>query len=257
MRAVRLCLAGVIVASLVVLVGGSARAGGGTWELDGRPTGEAYYEPGSTMTATADIYLWPDGKGRNDQGAFHAGPEHGPFFFYVAKSTEGRWGPFPPPLPEDAILVGEVNFERRDEVTWDASGTFTLPHLDPGDYSLLHCNDPCTRQLGDIMSTPFSVVASEREGELLQVTRDLERRADDYLLRIERLERALNSHRTVENTKIEALQKDLRRLANDLTRLKRFQDADESRVLEGSLGAGAALTAAGAAWLALRRRGNL
>ncbi len=133
--------------------------------------------------------------------------------------------------------------------------TFTVPEVEPGDYRLLHCNDPCTTSLGDIMTTPLTVAATHGEGELLVETRQLEQRADEYLFRIKRLERALKDHREERHgAKIEALRDQISKLA---ARVELLDNRPESRVLEGSLGAGAALTASGAAWWALRRRRDL
>ena len=244
MRAVRLSLIGVIVASVVVLVVGSARAGGAMWDFNDKQHYEIAFVPGDTVEASTSVWI-----SARDLGQ----PEDGPYHGYLVKPSEE--GPWPPPVPEGAIYLGEITIEERTQDHGTARLTFTVPDVEPGDYRLLHCNDPCTTSLGDIMTTPFTVAATQGEGELLVETRSLEQRADEYLFRIKRLERALKDHKEEQHgAKIEALLDEVSKLA---ARIAVLEEVPESRVLEGSLGAGAALTASGAAWWALRRRRNL
>lgn len=244
MRVVRLSLLGVIVASVVVLVGGSARAGGATWDFNGKQHYEIAFVAGDTVEASTSVWISAPDLGRPDDGPFHG---------YLVRPTEE--GPWPPPVPDDAIYLGEITIEEHTEHLGTARLTFTVPDVEPGDYSLLHCNDPCTTSLGDIMTTRFTVAATQGEGELLVETRQLEQRADEYLFRIKRLEQALKDHKEERHgAKIEALHDEVSKLA---AQVEALGERPESRVLEGSLGAGAALTASGAAWWALRRRKNL
>ena len=246
MRAARLCLAGVIVVCAVLLIAAPAQAGGQLWDLDGQPSGQAYYEPGSTMTARGGVYLW-DGRGRNDRGAYHAGPEHGPFHFYISKMDDGvGWGPYAPPLPKDAQLMGDVVLEQRDETTWDASGSFTLPDLAPGNYMLHHCNDPCTRQLSDIMSTPFTVIADVEQAPLWRRLEDTQQKlrerseeVETLQLRIDQLSDQMGNSSGRVRDEVESMRSELSALRREIKELR----ADRSSgIAQGSL-AGLALGA--------------
>ena len=252
MPAARLCLAGILICA-VLLIAAPAQAGGQLWDLDGQPSGQAYYEPGSTMTARGGLYLWPDGRGRNDRGAHYAGPEHGPFNFYVSKTAApDGWGPHAPPLPKDAQLVGEVIFKRRDDVTWDVSGTFALPDLAPGNYMLHHCNDPCTRQLGDIMSTPFTVIEDVDQAPLWKrleaAQQKLRERSEDIRtlqLRIDQLSDQMGNSSGRVRDEVESMRTELRSMRQEI---KDLRSQRGSGIAHGSLAGLALGTLLLAAW---------
>jgi hypothetical protein len=124
---------------------------------------------------------------------------------------------YPPPLPENALYVGDVVFsDTDDQQVMDVTLDFVMPDLEPGEYYLLHCNDPCSRQIGDTMSTAITVVADqgqaflasrmyrqdrvlfnlryrarEEMNNLRGVTGRLERTVDSMELKIASLERRL------------------------------------------------------------------
>jgi hypothetical protein len=106
--------------------------------------------------------LWLDGvEDHGDQDIFWAGPEEGPFYGYIVPAHPID-DAFPPPLPDNALYVGEVVFSGTDDSQiMDVNLDFVLPDLEPGEYYLLHCNDPCTRQIGDTMSTRITVVEDQ------------------------------------------------------------------------------------------------
>lgn len=244
MRAVRLCLIGVIVASVVVLVGGSARAGGAMWDFNGKQHYEIAFVPGDTVEASTSVWIAADDLGR---------PEHGPFYGYLVRPTSD--GPWPPPVPDDATYLGEIALDEPYSKTHTVARlTFMVPEVEPGDYRLLHCNDPCETSLGDIMTTPITITATEGEGTLLIATRALEQRVEILEFRADRLESALKMRRKVENVNIATLRGQLATLA---ARVDDLQEVPESRVIEGSVGVGAALAAAGLFWVARRRRASM
>jgi hypothetical protein len=116
------------------------------------------------------------GDGRGD--LFWAGPEQGPFFGYLVSeadhSTKDEY--FPPPVPQGAIPVGEVTFSDVDGGVVRVSLDFVMPDVPPGEYLLIHCNDPCDRQIGDLMTTPLTVVGDEGQAFLAASLDRLERR---------------------------------------------------------------------------------
>jgi hypothetical protein len=62
-----------------------------------------------------------------------------------------------PQIPDDAVRVGEVHISKEpfpSNTTYlvdVASAEFVVPDLPPGPYYLVHCNDPCTAALGDLL----------------------------------------------------------------------------------------------------------
>jgi hypothetical protein len=123
-----------VVAFLAVTVlaaGGVASAGGSSWSLD-----REHYQPGDTAFAWAAI-AWAHNPSLGT-------PEEGPYFASIV--------PFPetPPAPTSEAIqvpVGEVQVFLEPygdgPVRFGphhAEITFTVPHLPPGRYGLVHAN---------------------------------------------------------------------------------------------------------------------
>lgn len=133
----------IVVTALVVLsVAATAQAGGSVWHFEG------YHEPGETVESTTSI-AW----GHPDLGS----PSDGPFFLYLAPQDLElqKW----PSIPEEAMLVGIVEAHEGPYVGSDgelygphhAVARFEIPDVPPGVYQILHCNEPCTSTLADIV----------------------------------------------------------------------------------------------------------
>ena len=121
--------------TLVGLLGSVAMAGGATWSFDG------YYRPGEVVRSSTTAE-W----GHNpDLGT----PEDGPFFVYLSNDEDvSSW----PGVNTDWMLVGfvEVNWTRLASRAI-ATARFEIPDIEPGEYHVFHCNDPCTTTLGDVV----------------------------------------------------------------------------------------------------------
>ena len=177
MRAKRLIATLTMIAAALLLPIPQAGAGGGSWLMfEGQdPNSEPVLAWGEHVHATAGLSLNNVVSGKRRGGAW-AGPDQGPFFGYIAARKDVNWGPFPPPLPDDAVLVGQVVFSKTsDSRVMDLTLDFVMPELEPGYYSLLHCNDPCTRQIGDTMSTAFTVVEDRGQVFVASVVNRIDR----------------------------------------------------------------------------------
>lgn len=161
MRVWKGILAAGIVASAVLLGANPAGAGGGTWVFEGQHrNSDPVLVSGERVRAT--VLLWLKGVVGEKKGAYWAGPQHGPFYAYISPSDPNGPGDYAPPLPQGALLVGEVGWEEtKDPGVLEAVLEFTVPELRPGHYVLDHCNDPCTRQIGDTWTTRVTIVGSE------------------------------------------------------------------------------------------------
>jgi hypothetical protein len=136
----------------------AALAGGSfvTWE-------KGAYAPGETVRGTTTF-----GKGCCNRGV----PQDGPFYVYLYHSVEGSEIP---PLPPDAVLVGAIEIEGNAS-PWTATYELVVPlNTPPGEYDVVHCNDPCTKMLGDLVE-PQLVVANDPEVRQWGRLRWLERR---------------------------------------------------------------------------------
>jgi hypothetical protein len=99
------------------------------------------------------------------------------------------------------MMVGEVRFtETKDPQVLDVSLDFVMPELQPGYYTLHHCNDPCTRQIGATMSTPITGV--EDRGQALLAARV--ERLDSQILRFQPRLRNVIDRRRSENIGLES-----------------------------------------------------
>ena len=169
-----------------------AWAGGSfvTWE-------KGAYAPGETVRGTTTF-----GKGCCKRGV----PADGPFYIYLYHSVEGTEIP---PLPPDAVGVGEIVIEG-ERSPWTATYSFVVPaDTPPGEYDVVHCNDPCTKMLGDLLE-PHLVVANDPEVRQWGRLRWLERRvfgtSDRQRRDIEHLRRDFSYERAEVTDRIEALE---------------------------------------------------
>ena len=165
------------IAATAVLVGASpAVAGGGTWVFEGQHrNSDPVLVSGERVRAT--VLLWLKGVVGEKKGAYWAGPQHGPFYAYISPSDPNGPGDYAPPLPKDALLVGEVRWEEtKDPGVLEAVLEFTVPELPPGHYVLDHCNDPCTRQIGDTWTTRIKIVGTEDDAFLARSIGHIETR---------------------------------------------------------------------------------
>ncbi len=131
--------------ALLMMVGAPpASAGGSVWE-----TIPATVTVGDSVTVWAAVaWAHNDSLGTPDDGPYHA---------YLRKSdgSDDDWAySF---IPDDAMWVAEVEVVLGPYDTGartvgpnHAIFEFVVPDLAPGEYSILHCNDPCTTPLGDI-----------------------------------------------------------------------------------------------------------
>lgn len=129
---------------MVISAGTAVWAGGAVWEFEG------YHRPGDVVESTTAV-AW----GHNPTlGA----PEDGPYLVYLAPNdlVPMEW----PGVPEEAILVGAVEVhtgpywpegEELEMGPHHATARFEIPDVAAGSYQVLHCNDPCTTTLGDII----------------------------------------------------------------------------------------------------------
>lgn len=134
--------------ALVVLAVGlwarPAQAGGSVWKFDAER-----YRPGERAFAWAAV-AW-------EHSPTLGTPEDGPYFVYLAPSEPGTPSPPWPPIPSDAVRVAEVVVDLEP---YDAGGVkygphhatieFTVPDLPAGQYTVMHCNSPCTTTFGDV-----------------------------------------------------------------------------------------------------------
>lgn len=192
---------GLVLSSMIIvatlLPAAPARAGGATWEFEGLDE-EPIFAWGEQVHARGGLWLKSVVPGDRRGGAW-AGPQHGPFFGYLVPTPKRGWGPNPPPLPADAMLVGQVTFaETADPDVMDYRLAFVMPEVEPGRYSLLHCNDPCTRQIGDMMTTPITVVEDSGERFIVGAIDDVDRALFTMRYRVSnRVNRALRDLREV------------------------------------------------------------
>lgn len=127
---------------LVLPIGVIVWAGGAVWEFEG------YQRPGDHIESTTAVQ-W-------EHNSMLGKPEDGPFLVYLAPNelVPQVW----PGLPEEALLVGVVEVRTGPYTSGGYSmgphhavARFEIPDVPAGTYQILHCNDPCTTTLGDII----------------------------------------------------------------------------------------------------------
>lgn len=190
----------VVGVALVIAVAGPARAGGALLDFD-----QDFYVAGDEVRASSVVWL------RSSLGRM----EDGPYFAYLHEAVPD----YPPPLPDNALRVAPVEIvERPTGEHGDASAEFVMPPVAPGRYLLTFCNDPCTKTLGDIMSTEVVVASSESEGGILMVQ-------DQLRFRLRSLHARVKTHvlgpeaRSLES-RVEALEKKVDRLVAEVDELR-------------------------------------
>jgi LPXTG-motif cell wall-anchored protein len=149
--------------------------GGAYLDLD-----RTHYLPGQTAHAEGYVYV-----PRAKQHLF----ERGPFYLYVTQERnpliEGR------PIPERAVRVGTVSIDREGGKEFELSASFVVPQLDGESYALAVCNEPCTISgFRESLTGTISIIATAREGELLNRVDLLKRQAWNLRRQVRRSERA-------------------------------------------------------------------
>jgi hypothetical protein len=149
--------------------------GGAYLDLD-----RTHYLPGQTAHAEGYVYV-----PRAKQHLF----ERGPFYLYVTQERnpliEGR------PIPERAVRVGTVSIDRERGTEFELSASFVVPQLDGESYALAVCNEPCTISgFRESLTGTISIIATPREGELLNQVDLLKRQAWNLRRRVRTSERA-------------------------------------------------------------------
>ena len=186
MQAARLCLIGVIIAA-VTLVGGAAAGGGANFAWNGHPHYDVAFSPGDVVEGSTSVWI----EDRHGLGT----PDDEPFFAYLVPPPR-KEVPFPPPVPEDAIALGQITIDpyKQGASFSVARVFFTVPDVPPGDYFVIHCDDPCTTTLGDIMTTQLIIAADEADERATIGIGRLERRAEENEFFIKRMRQQLNRH---------------------------------------------------------------
>jgi hypothetical protein len=154
----------------------AASANGGAYlELD-----RAHYLPGEQGTAVTYVTV-PERR----ESIFDLGP------FYLYALPKGMSLREDRPIPEAAVRIGTFAVEEerhQHELTAD----FMVPQLASRSYSLEVCNDPCTISgFREVLSGSISIVATQREAELLTRNSRLISRMYHFRYEFRRAERRL------------------------------------------------------------------
>jgi hypothetical protein len=161
MAKVRVVVFALVLAVSTCAIAHPARAGGSNWDFD-----HPFYEPGDLVVASAAVsWAHYDTLGT---------PEDGPYGAWITRV--GSRDPWPGTVPladliERSRYVGDVRIEPGfGDINGMRVGPniarveFRLPQIEPGLYSLMHCNYPCTTQLGDITNGVFWVGPPDPDG---------------------------------------------------------------------------------------------
>jgi hypothetical protein len=126
-----------------------------------------YYSPGEAVHLQTDFRTDIDGL----PGAFTGSVEDGPYYAYLLPF---RRFVHPPNIPKAAILLGRIQMDRGEgEGEWSASISFEMPHVEPDDYWVDMCNDPCrVNGVGDLGGGSLRVVATAEEARLMNLLDD-------------------------------------------------------------------------------------
>ncbi len=113
-----------------------AAAGGSTWSTDA-----GHYAPGDTALIWAAV-SWGHNPDLGD-------PTDGPYGVWLSGPGAQEDHSTVPP---GAVYVGDIELDAIDVNVGPhvASLEFTVPDLPDGSYDIVHCDWPCTTQLGDI-----------------------------------------------------------------------------------------------------------
>jgi len=196
---------------LLVVAAAPASAGGATWALNGMESPFAAVAPGQTIEASASLWM-PIVREKGSNGEFYGGPQHAPFYGWIFRRPDPAAN-YPPPLPDDAILVGEVVFhDTSDPKRMELSLTFEMPEVPPGEYGLVTCNEGCERQIGDIWMTRFTVAEDVAQAVLTRRVNRLDYMLTDARMRLKDKTGDLQLLRSRSAAEIEALQDKLEEL---------------------------------------------
>ena len=148
--------------------------GGAYLDLD-----RTHYLPGQAAHAEGYVYV-----PRAKQHLF----ERGPFYLYVTQERtpliEDR------PIPERAVRVGTVSIDRERGTEFELSASFVVPQLDGESYALAVCNEPCTISgFRESLTGTISIIATAREGELLNQVDLMKRQAWNLRRQVRKSER--------------------------------------------------------------------
>jgi len=159
LRVIPLIRIGVLVGTLLAINMSTASAGGGRWNFDDA------YVVGQRVTVTEPVWIKPDGR-------YLGGIDDGPFSAYLVR---GSADDYHIPLPADAIGLGPVLIEPRHQSEHgDVTLDFLVPAVEPGDYVVALCNDPCRKPLGDMLPTAITIAGDDAEARLLGRIKRLE-----------------------------------------------------------------------------------
>jgi len=127
-----------------------AAAGGSTWSTDA-----GHYAPGDPALIWASV-SWGHNPDLGD-------PADGPYGVWLNGPGAEEWSYGA--VPSGAVYVGDIQLDAIDVNVGPhvASVEFTVPDLPDGAYDIVHCDWPCTTQLGDIT---FGELVVDRDGVL-------------------------------------------------------------------------------------------
>lgn len=226
--------------------GQTAAANGGAYlELD-----RAHYLPGEQGTAVTYVTV-PERR----ESIFDLGP------FYLYAMPDGTFLREDRPIPEGAVRIGTFAVEEERH-QYELTAGFTVPELASQSYSLEVCNDPCTVSgFREALSGSISIVATQREADLLTRNSRLNSRMYHFRYEFRRAERRLERAQEDfewELTNERAVHEDLRSTIEQLEAelaASRERAADAARTpFEPWVVGGIAVLVVGAGILMLRRR---
>jgi hypothetical protein len=233
-------LAGIAAMAALVIGAGPARAGGSPWEWD-----QFAYEPAETVTGSAAVWITSDNTGRPEDGPYHA--------YLLPAYYEWPEGKYDPARPEESVYLDEITLVPYEDGATHSTArlSFTMPDVEPGEYVVHHCNDPCTKTFGDIMSTGILVVESDAEERLIARIQKLETKLFDLRYEVKRFPHGNLRVSNVEQ-RVSDLTDRVEVLEAQVVRLSRKGADSETGALSYFAGGLLALAAAGA--IARRRR---
>jgi hypothetical protein len=221
-RVIRLSvLVGLILAITVPAVS----AGGGRWNFN------RAYVVGERVTVTEIVWIQPDARNLG-------GIDDGPFSAYLVKWPADD---YPIPLPADAIDLGPVLIEpRRQSEHADVTLDFLVPEVEPGDYVVSLCNDPCRKPLGDLLPSSITIASDDSEARLLGRIKRLESSLFNARMRMGPLARRIAQDAANQTRhEMEALVKELtKRVASAEERIDALEKSFDSK-LSSKEGSGA------------------
>jgi hypothetical protein len=220
----------------------SAIAGGGTWEFEGIPlNAEPVLVAGEPVHASAPLWL-KDVRRHGAKNIYWAGQDQGPFFAYIVPRKGPAWAAFPLKVTEDHIYVGEVEFSDSDDPrVMDVNLDFVMPEVEPGNYGLVYCNDPCTRLIGATMPTRITVVEDEGQAFLARHLNRMDRTLINLGARSGNRVKRLESETSRLSSRIDAMGNRISNLAEQIEVGSQREPAPSSSPWEPlGIGAGAA-----------------